>query len=191
MAPDFVVEGSHRLALDFEIEIDVEFTGLAYIAPDCGRRRLRPLARLTQHSREVGWIEPDQPIEPGRRCGGFRCGRRFRQPSHRWNRGRRLVRWGRRCNGGSRGHFSRSTRSECERERVAPCKGQRQARHRQDHRSSPHQVYRSCHCSPFKCLRHHIATNMVNGRLMAREYAIGRLLTISTWFHAWRFYGKV
>src|SRR5229473_1062654 len=39
MAPDFVVEGAHRLTLQVEIEIHVEFASLAEIAPDCRRRR--------------------------------------------------------------------------------------------------------------------------------------------------------
>src|SRR5258708_8461338 len=71
MAPDFVVEGAHRLTLQVEIEIHVEFASLAEIAPDRRRRRFGALPRLAQQRRQARLIEPDPPGEAaGRRHPG-------------------------------------------------------------------------------------------------------------------------
>jgi hypothetical protein len=69
MAPDFVVEGTHRLALQIQVEIHVKFAIAPGIAPDRCRRRFRPTAGVAEKVGHMRLIEPDQPVEASRlRC---------------------------------------------------------------------------------------------------------------------------
>ena len=53
------------MALQVEIEIDVEFAGLAEIAPDRRRRRLGALPRLAQERGQVAvWSSPISRSKP-------------------------------------------------------------------------------------------------------------------------------
>src|SRR5215469_7794087 len=72
MAPDFVVEGTHLLALQVQVEVDVELAITPGIAPDRRRWRLRAAARVTQKVHHMRLVKPDQPVETA-------CLRRWRR----------------------------------------------------------------------------------------------------------------
>lgn len=63
MAPYFVVEGTHRLALQVQVEIDVELAITPGIAPNRRRRRFCPTAGVAEKTDHMRLIEPDQPVE--------------------------------------------------------------------------------------------------------------------------------
>src|SRR5690348_17965514 len=93
MAPDFIVEGPHRLALQVQVEIDVELALLANIPPNEGGCRLRLLPVLAHQRDEMRLVEPDDPLEaPSRRAAWFLRGRQARHDRRRRRRAWRL-RW--------------------------------------------------------------------------------------------------
>jgi hypothetical protein len=187
------VEGAHRLALQVEIEIDVELASLAIIAPDGRRRRLGPLPRFAQERGQPRLIKPDQPVEAaGRRCRDGRLGQTYR---HRRHRGRRRLarrRW--RWRQGVDGFLLLGGKWVGERELLAARHEKQSARGHHHSQSPPDQVHWFRHArgiapSP---VQGRLATRPVNVRLTGEGYAIGRLLTTApTWFHGRAFCGKV
>jgi hypothetical protein len=66
MAPNFVVEGTHRLALQVQVKIHIKLAIATGIAPDRCRRRFRTTAGITKQLHHMRLIEPDQPVEASR-----------------------------------------------------------------------------------------------------------------------------
>src|SRR6185437_11885726 len=66
IASDFIMKSSHHLVLEVEVEVQVDLTVGADVAPDRRRRRLRPGARLAEPLGRGAFVEPDHLLRVDR-----------------------------------------------------------------------------------------------------------------------------